>query len=48
MHVPMVTQTEFSLSGLRWLKLDPERAVTVAPGNANPPALCWAPTKPGS
>jgi hypothetical protein len=36
MHVPMVTETEFSLSGLRWLKLDPERAVTVAPGNANP------------
>src|SRR5574342_890883 len=36
MHVPMVTQTEFSLSGLRWLKLDSERAVTVAPGNTNP------------
>lgn len=35
-HVPMVTQTEFSLSGMRWLKLDPARAVTVAPGDANP------------
>lgn len=35
-HVPMVTQTEFSLSGMRWLKLDPERAVTLAPGNSNP------------
>jgi hypothetical protein len=35
-HVPMVTQTEFSLSGMRWLRLDPDRAVTVAPGNANP------------
>jgi hypothetical protein len=35
-HVPMVTETEFSLSGMRWLKLDPARAVTVAPGNANP------------
>jgi hypothetical protein len=36
MHVPMATQTEFTFSGMRWLKLDPERAVTVAPGNANP------------
>jgi hypothetical protein len=35
-HVPMVTVTEFSLSGMRWLKLDPERGVTVAPGNLNP------------
>lgn len=35
-HVPMVTQTEFSLSGVRWLKLDPARAVTVAPGSTNP------------
>jgi hypothetical protein len=36
MHVPMVTQTELSLSGMRWIKLDAERVVTVAPGNANP------------
>jgi len=35
-HIPMVTVTEFSLSGMRWLKLDPARAVTVAPGNTNP------------
>jgi hypothetical protein len=35
-HVPMVTQTEFTLSGLRWIKLDPARVVTVAPGNTNP------------
>jgi hypothetical protein len=37
MHVPMLTQTEFSLSGVRWLKLDPQRVVTLAPGSANPP-----------
>jgi hypothetical protein len=36
MHVPMLTQTEFSLSGVRWVRLDPERVVTLAPGNANP------------
>ena len=35
-HIPMVTQTEFSLSGMRWLKLDAARAVTVAPGATNP------------
>jgi hypothetical protein len=37
MHVPMLTQTEFSLSGVRWLRLDPERIVTLAPGKLNPP-----------
>jgi hypothetical protein len=36
MHVPMLTQTEFSLSGVRWLRLDPERVVTIAPRDANP------------
>jgi len=28
-HVPMLTQTEFSLSGVRWIKLDPQRVVTI-------------------
>jgi hypothetical protein len=45
MHVPMVTQTEFSLAGLRWLRLDPERAVTIAPGDANPPGTVLAPNE---
>jgi len=31
-HVPMLTLTEFSLSGMRWIKLDPARAVTVSSG----------------
>jgi hypothetical protein len=44
-HVPMVTQTEFSLSGMRWLKLDPERAVTVAPGNTNPAGTVLGPNE---
>jgi len=33
-HVPMLTQTEFSLSGIRWIKLDPARVVTVNSGAA--------------
>jgi len=33
-HVPMLTQTEFSLSGVRWIKLDPARVVTVNSGAA--------------
>jgi len=32
-HVPMLTQTEFSLSGMRWIKLDPARVVTVNSGD---------------
>jgi hypothetical protein len=39
MHVPMLTQTELSLSGVRWIKLDPERAVTVNSGRGNAPGL---------
>jgi len=35
-HVPMLTLTDVALSDVRWIKLDPERAVTVSPGNANP------------
>jgi len=31
-HVPMLTRTEFSLSGMRWIKLDPERVVTLNAG----------------
>jgi len=30
--VPIVAQFEFSLSGMRWIKLDPERVVTVNAG----------------
>jgi hypothetical protein len=44
-HVPMVTQTEFSMSGMRWLKLDPARAVTVAPGNSNPAGTVLPPNE---
>lgn len=35
--VPMLVQREFSLVGVRWLKLDPDRVVTLAgdPGQAN-------------
>ena len=32
-HVPMLTQTEFSLSGMRWIKLDPARVVTLNAGD---------------
>jgi len=32
-HVPMLTQTEFSLSGMRWIKLDAARVVTVNAGD---------------
>jgi hypothetical protein len=45
MHVPMATETEFTLAGMRWLKLDPERAVTVAPGDANPKGAVLAPNE---
>jgi hypothetical protein len=30
--IPMLSQVEFSLAGVRWIKLDPERAVTVNAG----------------
>jgi hypothetical protein len=45
MHVPMSTQTEFTLAGMRWLKLDPARAVTVAQGDSNPPGTVLAPNE---
>jgi hypothetical protein len=45
MHVPMVTQTEFTLAGLRWLRLDPERVVTIAPGDANAAGTVLAPNE---
>jgi hypothetical protein len=30
----MLTQSEFSLAGIRWLKLDPARVVTLGAANA--------------
>ncbi len=45
MHVPMATQTDFTLAGMRWLRLDPARAVTIAPGDANPPGTILAPNE---
>ena len=45
MHVPMATQTEFTLAGMRWLKLDAARAVTVAQGDTNPPGTVLAPNE---
>jgi hypothetical protein len=32
--IPMLTQSEFSLAGIRWLKLDPARVVTLGAANA--------------
>lgn len=33
--VPMLSQVEFSLSGIRWIKMDPARAVTLNAGDAS-------------
>ena len=40
--IPMVTQTEFSLLGLRWLKLDKDRIVTLG-RNPAPANEIWVP-----
>jgi hypothetical protein len=40
--VPMLTQTEFSLLGLRWLKLDKDRVVTLG-RNPAPANETWVP-----
>jgi len=40
--VPMLVQREFSLAGVRWLKLDPERIVTLG-GNNGPSNETWVP-----
>ena len=35
-NVPMLAMTEFPIATIRWIKLDPERVVTVSsPGNSN-------------
>jgi len=41
--VPMLTMSEFSLTDVRWIKLDPEKVVTVngGAGNANPNNEIW-------
>jgi hypothetical protein len=43
--VPKLTLSEFSLTNVRWIKLDPERVVTVnsGPGTANANNEIWAP-----
>lgn len=43
--VPMLTLSEFSLTNVRWIKLDPERVVTVNSGReaANPNNEIWVP-----
>jgi hypothetical protein len=43
--VPKLTLSEFSLANVRWIKLDPERVVTVNMGaaTANPNNEIWAP-----
>jgi hypothetical protein len=43
--VPKRTLSEFSLANVRWIKLDPERVVTVnsGPAAANPNNEIWAP-----
>jgi hypothetical protein len=43
--VPMLTMSEFSLTNVRWIKLDPERVVTVNGGaaTANPDNEIWMP-----
>jgi len=40
--VPMLTTSEFALSGVRWIKLDPMRVVTVNSG-ASPNNEIWVP-----
>jgi hypothetical protein len=43
--VPKLTLSEFSFTNIRWIKLDPERVVTVnsGPAAANPNNEIWAP-----
>jgi hypothetical protein len=43
--VPKLTLSEFSLTSIRWIKLDPERVVTVnsGPAAANPNNTIWVP-----
>jgi hypothetical protein len=43
--VPKLTLSEFSLTNVRWIKLDPDRVVTVnsGPAAANPNNEIWAP-----
>jgi hypothetical protein len=43
--VTMLTQSQFSLAKLRWIKLDPEKVVTLNSGRAaaNPNGEIWAP-----
>jgi len=40
--IPMLTESEFSLQGLRWLKLDPDRIVTLG-RNPAPNNESWVP-----
>jgi len=42
--IPMLTQSEFSLLGLRWLKLDKERVVTLG-RNPAPANETWIPDR---
>jgi hypothetical protein len=43
--VPKLTLSEFSLANVRWIKLDPDRVVTLnsGPAGANPNNEIWAP-----
>ena len=38
--LPMMTQTEFSFEGVRWIELDPDRVVTINSGSA-PAGEIW-------
>ena len=41
--VPMLVSSEFALAGVRWIKLDPMRVVTVNNGGASPNNEIWVP-----
>ena len=41
--VPMLAQSEFALAGVRWVKLDPVRVVTLG-GNSGPSNETWVPS----
>jgi hypothetical protein len=41
--VPMLVTSEFALSGVRWIKLDPMRIVTVNNGAGSPNNEIWVP-----
>ena len=41
--VPMLVQSEFSLAGVRWIKLDPMRVVTVNSGGGGGSNEIWVP-----